>query len=429
MSTQNYSRLGQQIHQETLPNGLRIYLAPRSGFAKKFAFFATDYGSIDTKFVLDGKEYTSPDGVAHYLEHKMFDMPQGNAMQEFSLRGASPNAFTSYNLTAYYFSCTSQFEENLKTLLSFVSTGYFTEESVEKERGIIAQEIKMYEDSPGSRVDENLFEAMYHYHPLRVNVAGTVESIGDITAETLRDCHRGFYDPSNMVLCVAGDVDMETVKEIALAILPKERGGVSGRDYGTQEPMAPKHQRVTQEMEVSMPMFTIGFKCPEIPKGPERFRQEVLGDLAGEVLCGESSDLYLKMYEEGLIDSGFSVGYGIIKGMATLTISGDSNDPDAVLARVLDEAQRICREGVDEALFQRLKRSSLGRRIRGLDSFDGICFRMAMADFDGYDYFRFPELYDEVTAQDVQNLIREQILPQQAVLSVITPKKNQKEES
>lgn len=427
MNTLNFPRLGQQIHQETLPNGLRIYLAPRSGFAKKFAFFATDYGSIDTKFILDGQTYSSPDGVAHYLEHKMFDMPQGNAMQEFSLRGASPNAFTSYNLTAYYFSCTSQFEENLRTLISFVSTGYFTEESVEKERGIIGQEIKMYEDTPGSRVDENLFEAMYHHHPLKVNIAGTVESIEGITAQTLRDCHRAFYDPSNMVLCVAGDVEMETIKEIALEILPKEKGGVSGRDYGPQEPLAPKSQRVTQEMEVSMPMFTIGFKCPEIPKGPERFRQEVLGDLAGEVLCGESSDLYLKMYEEGLIDSGFSVGYGIIKGMATLTISGDSNDPDQVLDRILAEAQRICQEGVDEALFQRLKRSSLGRRIRGLDSFDGICYRMAMADFDGYDYFRFPELYDEVTAQDVQKLIGEQILPQQAVLSVITPKKNEKE--
>lgn len=429
MNTLNFPRLGQQIHQETLPNGLRIYLAPRSGFAKKFAFFATDYGSIDTKFILDGQTYSSPDGVAHYLEHKMFDMPQGNAMQEFSLRGASPNAFTSYNLTAYYFSCTSQFEENLRTLISFVSTGYFTEESVEKERGIIGQEIKMYEDTPGSRVDENLFEAMYHHHPLKVNIAGTVESIEGITAQTLRDCHRAFYDPSNMVLCVAGDVEMETIKEIALEILPKEKGGVSGRDYGPQEPLAPKSQRVTQEMEVSMPMFSIGFKCPEIPKGEERFRQEVIGDLAAEILCGESSQLYMKLYEEGLIDSGFSVGYGSIKGLAAMSMSGDSNDPEAVLKAILEERDRIVREGVDEGLFNRLKKSSFGRRIRGMDSFDGICYRMAIADFDGYNYFSFPELYDTITSEDVRQMLEAQIIPEQAVLSVILPKTHVKEES
>lgn len=422
MNTRQLPRLGQVIQQEQLPNGLRIYLAPRKGFAKKFAFFATDYGSIDTRFWLDGVEYVSPDGVAHYLEHKMFDMPEGNAMQEFSSRGASPNAFTSYNLTAYYFSCTSDFEENLKTLLSFVSTGYFTQESVEKERGIIAQEIKMYEDNPGSQVDENLFSAMYHNHPLRVNIAGTVESIQDIKAQTLTDCHRGFYDPSNMVLCVAGDVDMDMVKEMAWNILPKEKGGVSHRDYGAEEPRLPKEQYVCREMDVSMPMFSIGFKCPEIPRGAERFRQEVIGDLAGEILCGESSPLYEKMYQDGLIDSGFAVGYGIIKGMASMSMSGDSREPKEVLSQILQEAQRIVAQGVDEKLFGRLKKSSLGRRIRGLDSFDGICYRMAIADFDGYDYFSFPELYDEITPEDVRELIKNQILPELAVLSVIQPR-------
>ena len=427
MKELNFPRLGQVVYQDTLPNGLRIYLAPKQGFSKMYAFFATDYGSIDTKFVLDGMPYESPAGVAHYLEHKMFDMPDGNALQKLSATGASPNAFTSYNMTAYYFSCTSDFEENLRTLLSFVSTGYFTQESVEKERGIIAQEIKMYEDNPGSRLDENLFRALYANHPLRVNIAGTVESIQEITAQTLTDCHRAFYDPSNMVLCVTGDVDMETVRSIALEILPKEPGGASDRDYGAQEPAAPAQQYISEEMEVSMPMFSIAFKCPEIPKGPERFRQEVIGDLAAEVLCGESSQLYVKMYEEGLIDSGFSVGYGALKGMATMSMSGDSNDPRKVLEEILAEAKRIVSDGVDEALFRRLKKSNLGRRIRGLDFFDGICYRMAMADFDGYDYFKFPELYDEITKEDVRQMLETQIVPEMAVLSVIYPKQNEKE--
>ncbi len=427
MNELNFPRLCQKILTETLPNGLRIYLAPKQGFSRTYAFFATDYGSVDTSFTLDGAPYTSPAGVAHYLEHKMFDMPDGNALQKLSATGASPNAFTSYNMTAYYFSCTSGFAENLRTLLTFVSQGYFTQESVEKERGIIAQEIKMYEDNPGSRLDENLFQALYHHHPLRVNIAGTVESIGEITAQTLTDCHRAFYDPSNMALCVCGDVDMETVREIALEILPKEPGGASDRDYGPQEPLEPAQTRICQEMEVSMPVFSIGFKCPGIPRGPERFRQEVIGDLAAEILCGESSTLYQKLYEDGLIDSGFSVGYGSLKGMPLLSISGDSMDPEKVLEEILAERERILAEGVDEKLFLRLKKSSLGRRIRGLDSFDGICYRMAIADFDGYDYFRFPELYDEITEKDVYRMLLEDITPSQAVLSQILPKNYEKE--
>lgn len=176
-----------------------------------------------------------------------------------------------------------------------------------------------------------------------------------------------------------------------------------------------------------MPMFSIGFKCPEIPKGEARFRQEVIGDLASEILCGESSPLYLRLYEEGLIDSGFSVGYGTIKGLASMSMSGDSTDPEKVLSEILQEAERLVREGVDEELFAQLKKSSLGRRIRGLDSFDGICYRMAIADFDGYQYFSFPEIYDEITKEDVQKLLREQIVPEQAVLSVIHPKNQEKE--
>lgn len=242
--------LGEKIYEDTLPNGLRIKVVPKRGFARSYAFFATDYGSMDTRFRLDGKDYVSPDGVAHYLEHKMFDMPDGNALQKMSQTGASPNAFTSYNITAYHFSCTSMFEENFRTLLQFVSQGYFTQESVEKERGIIAQEIKMYADNPASRVDENLFCAMYRNHPIRVPVAGTVESIQDITAQTLIDCHRAFYDPSNMVLCVVGDVDPRQIHDIALEILPKAPGGASERDYGEKEPAAPNQHTITQEMEV-----------------------------------------------------------------------------------------------------------------------------------------------------------------------------------
>ena len=428
MKTLTYDRLEQTIYTDKLPNGLELRVIRRPGFAKKYAFFAADYGSIDTAFTLDGRQMRSADGVAHYLEHKMFDTAEGNAMEKLSMTGASPNAFTSYNITAYYFECTESFQENLKTLLSFVSVPYFTEESVEKEQGIIGQEIKMYEDNPSSRLGENLFRAMYQHHPLRVPIAGTVESIADISAQMLYDCHKAFYDPSNMMLCVVGDVDPEQVRAIALEVLPKEPGGVSARDYGPLEPEQPAQSYISQEMEVSMPMFAVGFKCPQVPKGPERLRQELIGDLVAEVLCGESSPLYLRLYEQGLIDSGFSVGYEMVKGMPNISASGDSDDPRAVLSAILEEGRRIAQEGVDEGLFQRLKRSSLGRRIRGLDSFDGMCYRMAMSGFDGYDYFTFPELYDSITAETVREMIAARVREDQAVLSVILPKNHNNEE-
>ena len=422
MNERIFPGLGEKIYEDTLPNGLRIKVVPKRGFARSYAFFATDYGSMDTRFRLDGKDYVSPDGMAHYLEHKMFDMPDGNALQKMSQTGASPNAFTSYNITAYHFSCTSMFEENFRTLLQFVSQGYFTQESVEKERGIIAQEIKMYADNPGSRVDENLFRAMYKNHPIRVPVVGTVESIQDITAQTLIDCHRAFYDPSNMVLCVVGDVDPRQIHDIALEILPKVPGGASERDRGEKEPAAPDQRTITQEMEVSMPMFSVGFKGAEVPKGPQRLRQEIIGDLAGEILCGESSRLYQEMYESGLIDPGFGVSYSLVRELSMLCLGGDSENPQAVLDAVLQEAQRVVKEGVDEELFLRLKRSAVGRRIRGLDSFEGLCYRLALSDFDGYDYFTFPTLYESITAEDVRQLIAREITPEQAVLSVILPK-------
>ena len=185
MEKQVYGHLEQTVYRDLLPNGLTICVIPKPGFAKKYAFFATNYGSIDTKFTLEGKAMVSADGVAHYLEHKMFDMKDGNALQLMSATGASPNAFTSYHMTAYYFECTEAFSDNLRLLLSFVSQPYFTQESVDKERGIIGQEIRMYEDSPASRLGENLFRAMYRHHPLRVNIAGTVESISKITKDIL----------------------------------------------------------------------------------------------------------------------------------------------------------------------------------------------------------------------------------------------------
>ena len=421
MKQVKYDRLGEVLYRDRLPNGLRICVIPKPGFARKYAFFAVNYGAIDTAYALDGQTFRTPDGVAHYLEHKTFDMERGNAMQLFAERGASPNAFTSYSMTAYYFDCTEDFADNLKLLLEFVSTPCYTEDSVEKERGIIEQEIRIYEDSAESRVYENLFACLYAAHPIRVPIAGTVDSIQAITAETLNACHRAFYSLPNMMLCVVGDVDPETVKEIAAA-MPAGRETLPVRDYGPAEDLTPVRARSETTMEIAMPTFAVGFKGRPAPTGLETMRREFIGELAAEVLVGEASMLYQRLYEQGLIDAGFSSGYEGLPGAAMLTAGGDSRDPDAVCRAILEEAERIVREGVDEALFARLKKSGLGRRLRDLDSFESICYRQCAYAFEGCDYYSFPEAFESVGPGDVLDFLRDTVRPEQMAISIIHPK-------
>ena len=420
MNERSFPNLGETFFEERLPCGLLLRVTPKPDFSKTYAFLAANYGAIDTRFYLNGRPRETPDGVAHYLEHKMFDMPQGNVMQEFTRLGGSPNAFTSYAMTAYHVQCTQRWEENLTLLLQFVSTPYFTEESVEKERGIIAQEIRMYEDNADSRMYENLFSILYDHHPVRKPIAGTVESIAAITPEILAECHRAFYDPANMMLSVVGPVDPEGVADIAGQLLPKRDGAVSvSRDYGPPESPIPKEGRREARMEVAMPGFTVGFPCAE---SANPLRQELAGELAMELLVGESSALYTRLYEEGLIDSDFSAGCEGVKTLAMLTAGGDSKDPDRVCEAILEEAARIGREGADPQLFERLKRSAFGRRMRELDSFETICFRMCQSHFDGTEYYDFPDLYRAITQEEVENLLRTVVVPERAAVSLIYPK-------
>ncbi|MFI3250745.1 MAG: pitrilysin family protein, partial [Eubacteriales bacterium] len=221
MTTTSYPRIGEKMHQAVLENGLTIFMVPKSDFQKNFAFFATKYGGMHTRFSLDDQTWIdSPAGVAHFLEHKLFDTEDGNALQDLASNGASPNAFTSSEITGYYFESTEKFLENLKILLSFVSIPWFTKESVDKEQGIIAQEICMVEDNPQWRLYNNMLEGLYKNHPIRLSVAGTVESISHITAETLYSCHKAFYNPANMVLVAAGNFDPEELISLAQEVLP-----------------------------------------------------------------------------------------------------------------------------------------------------------------------------------------------------------------
>ena len=303
----NYPRIGETVLRTTLPNGLTVAVVPKPLYRKRYAFFTTRYGGMDMRFRLDGVWHDTPAGIAHYLEHKMFDTEDGNALQVLSQNGTEPNAFTSNATTAYYFDCTEHFEENLRILLSFVSVPYFTQESVDKERGIIGQEIRMVEDTPDWRVYTNLLECLYHSSPARVAIAGTVESIAEITPETLYACHKAFYDPANMMLCVVGDVKPDEIAAIAEEILPESRGEVIERDYG-QEDMRVVEKCRREAMEVSMPQFLVGFKCPPAADGAALMRQDIIADIACDILLGDSSPLYQRLYDKGLINGSFGGG-------------------------------------------------------------------------------------------------------------------------
>ena len=422
MTRIEYPELDETLYQQTLANGLTVCVVPRKGFTKRLAYFVTDYGSIHTQYSLDGKNHQAPAGVAHYLEHKMFDLPGNRDVSaEFAALGASTNAFTSYDMTAYYFSCTENFDECLRLLLEFVSTPYFTEESVEKERGIIDQEIGMNEDAPDSVVFENLVQAMYARHPIRVPILGTRETIRQITPEVLYSCHRAFYAPGNMLLCVVGDVEPEAVARIAEQQLGREALPVGKKQKDWAEPMTCPRPEITAKMEVAMPMFNLAFKCEPLGTGDGAIREEMVADLAAEALFGESSELYLKLYEEGLIDSSFGGGFETIDGCAMLLCSGDSEDARAVREAILAQAEKLTREGLPEEDYLRMKRSALGRRIRGLDSFDATCFRICAYHFSDFDYFRFPEIYRQITAEEIIAFLARVVRRERCCLSIMEP--------
>ena len=421
MKEYRYPELDETLYRETLENGLTVAVIPRKGFTKSLAYFVTDFGSIHRDFTLEGTEYHTPAGVAHYLEHKLFDMPGGrDVSEEFAQLGAMTNAFTSYDMTAYYFSTTENFDACLRLLLEFVSTPYFTRESVEKEQGIIDQEIGMNADAPDNVVFERLTASLYRSHPIREPILGTEKTIREITPEILYTCHRAFYTPGNMILCVIGDVEPQAVAATARQVLGSQPQAVGKKLRPWREEMV-GGETCRQAMEVAMPMFNLAFKSESLGMGPEAIKEEMVADLAAEALFGESSQLYLELYEAGLIDSSFGGGFETVDGCAMLLCSGDSNEPEKVAEAILARAEDLCQAGLEDGDFLRLKRSALGRRIRSLDSFDATCFRICAYHFSDFDYFRFPEIYRSIEKEDILTFLRRVVRKERGAMSIIDP--------
>lgn len=423
MNKTEYKAIGETLYTGELSNGLKIGVLPKPGWNSFYAVFGTKYGGAMRRFLFNGEYTDTPAGVAHFLEHKMFDMPEGdNALNILTANGAEPNAFTGQGMTCYYFRCTDKFEENLKLLLRFVSTPYFTEETVQKEQGIIGQEIQMYEDSPGSALFYNLLGLLYDHHPIRDKVAGTKDSIAEITADTLYSCHKVFYTPANMVLCVEGDVDPERIFEIASEILPSERADVPKADYGAEEDILPAGKYIEAEMAVSEKQFMLGAKLKRSPEGSkEKLKDRLTAALALQLMMGSSSPFYSRLYSEGIInrDFGFDAEWSAETGY--IAAGGECAEPEKFMKEFLAETVRIADTGFDRDYYERNRKALIGARLRGLECFEDVCLSVAGGFMDGCLTLDTTEILEEITMDECKAWIVENLAEERLAVSVIKP--------
>ena len=403
-------------------SGVRVYIMPKEGFRKSTAMFATAYGSIDTTYVKDGEEHNIPDGTAHFLEHKLFEDEDGDAFSKFSVLGANANAFTSFATTAYHFSATDNFLKSLETLIKFVQSPYFTKESIAKEQGIIGQEIKMYDDDPSWRVYFNAIESLYHNNPVKIDIAGTCESISTITKEVLYDIYNMYYHPSNMVLFVAGDVDVCKVGEVCdksfkdIAPLPEKI-----RKKVIDEPDSIVRSKVSINLDVSMPMFNIAFKDTDMNLSSlEQLKKEIETDVLIEMLFGKGSKIYKELYNSGLINDTFSTEYSCNSAYAFSCVGGDSKNPDAVYEKILSMLEGDF-PGTES--FERAKKCIWGEYIGMFDSTDSIVYSFALHQLAGIDMLDFKRVYDSISYDDVLKRKAKLFCRERSCLSVVMPEK------
>lgn len=423
MHSREYPCAGDTLFSGRLPNGLAIYVVPRPGFQKKQAMLSVNYGGAMRRFRLNGVCADTPAGVAHFLEHKMFDLPEGNALSILTSRGAEANAYTSADMTAYYFECDGGFYDNLELLLRFVTTPYFTDESVAKEQGIIAQEIRMTEDDPSFALYNSTMAALFDHHPVRESVAGTVESIARITPELLYDCHRAFYVPSNMALTVCGDVEPELVAELAMRLTPGEYVSPAEPDYGEAEPLDPAIMRAEKRMDVSEPMFIAAAKLDtSLERGESALRLMTIGGMAVRCLFGPASDFYYGLYADGCLRGNFFRDVSPIAGTLLFECGGSSREPDKVYERICGALNSAARDGVGAEELERAKRADFGATLRGLGDPGSVCSALAKCHFGGYGLYEGFDVLRGVTAGDCTEFLRRYLPPERVLLSTVLPK-------
>ena len=424
IKTVKYNNIGETLYIYEHKSGLKAFLIPKKGYSKKYASFATRYGSIDSEFIIPGEDSVTrvPDGIAHFLEHKLFEQKDGSVMDKFSKLGSNPNAYTSFSQTVYLFSCTDKFSENFQLLLHFVQNPYITEESVEKEKGIIGQEIRMYEDDPNWRSFFNLLGAFYKNNPVKIDIAGTIESISKINKETLYKCYSTFYHPSNMVICVVGDLEPESVFEQ----IEKNIEHTDPRDdikrIFPDEIQTLNKDYVEQSLAVSTPLFMMGFKDnTNGTKGIELLRREVAVKILLEMVMGKSSALYNELYSQGLINNTFEFDYTIEENYAFSMFGGESKDPLRVKSIISDKIKEFHGTGLDRKDYERIRKAAKGRFIRSFNSVENIAHLFISVYFKGVNIFDYLDVYDKINFDYINEIFTKHFNLNNLALSVIKP--------
>lgn len=425
METIRSERLGQRYISLTHESGLRIYLCPMQGFNTAYAMFGTPYGSVDVCFKTDkDADFAEvPAGIAHFLEHKLFENEDCDAFARYAKTGASANAFTSFDRTCYLFESAENFADSLEILLDFVTHPYFTQQTVDKEQGIIGQEIRMYEDSPGWRVMFNLLCALYHKNPVRVDIAGTVESIAQINADLLYRCYNTFYNLSNMVLAVTGNFDVDEALRVADKVL-KRTEPVQIEYRRSDEPESVCKRYVDQKLAVSVALFDIGFKA--VPGSyADNIRTSILDEMLVEIIAGESSPLYRRLYDSSLINGVFSGECMASRDYICSMFSGESSDPKQVYEQLCSEVNRLREEGIEEEIFRVAKSTIYGRYISAFDSVEGVAGLLINGAFCGVAMYDLVDTAASVTKEGLEKRLHEAFSVERSALSVIWPDSRQ----
>lgn len=410
--------LAEKYYKVNHDSGLTIYVYEKEGYSSTYAIFGTKYGSINNTFRVDNNDVVSvPDGIAHYLEHKLFESEDGDAFSRYAKTGANANAYTSFDKTCYLFSCTDKLEQSLEILLDFVQSPYFTEETVAKEQGIIGQEIKMYDDSPAWRVMFNMLMSMYKNHPVRIDIAGTVESIAKITPEYLYTCYNTYYNLNNMVLCVAGNVKLDTVLNIADRMLKKS-------DYHTienifeDEPYEVTQRYIEQKLPVGLPLFNLGFKEKASQVRMDE-KQLAYTDILLFLIASSQSTLYRKLMDENLINSSFAYELFEGEGFCASVFSGESRDPEKVEEIIKQYISDLKSNGIDEEEFEIAKRATYGDAVASLNSNDHIANMITDFDFAGRELYAYIDAVASATYEDITNRLNDMFDADNTTLSVI----------
>lgn len=419
------SKVKEKLYVEKLENGLTVMIMPKKNIQKKYMIWATNFGSIDNKFIApnDKEETNIPDGVAHFLEHKMFEQQNGtNSLDTLTALGVNANAYTTTDHTCYLFECTDNFYPAMDELMDYVQNPYFTDQNVEKEKGIIGQEIQMYDDYPSWAVYMNAMKCMYKNNPIIIDIAGSIESISKIDKEVLYKCYNTFYHPSNMVMCFAGEFEPEAlIEEVKKRLKPTEKHGEIKRIY-PEEPEQIVKKENTQNMEVSMPIFVIGIKDVIDNKNctsSNIVKKHIAIEILLNMLIGKSSKLYKELYEAELITGEPYLDYEFSKQYAHVSITGQSNDPKKILEKFEAEIKQMKENDIDLAHFQRVKNMIYGNYVKEYDDVAEIC-RMFVGDYmKGINSFEYIEEYEQVTPEYTKQVLEEVFKEEKTVLSIV----------